>query len=77
MTEFCFWRVASFEPKEKKYRLIEQDKRMRGKKMRKITFDLTSNKKSLLPKYVQDLVKEMVRKKLIAITRRYICHTST
>ena len=57
----CHGYCCSFEAKEKKYRLVDADKRMRGKKMRKVTFDLTSNHKSLLPRYVQDLVKEMVR----------------
>ena len=52
--------LCSFEAKEKKYRLVEQGERRRGRKMRSLKFDLTSNHESRLPKYVQDLVKEMV-----------------
>ena len=52
--------VVSFEVKEKKYRLVEQGERKRGRKMKRVKFDLTSNHESRLPQYVQDLVKEMV-----------------
>ena len=50
----------SFENKPAKYRLVQLEDRVGGKKLRDVDFNLQSPHASKLPQYVQDLIKEIV-----------------
>lgn len=51
---------SRFEKRGKKYRLVEAEQRVSGKKLHNLTFDLKSDIKCSLPNELQDMVKEMV-----------------